>query len=138
MAKEPPLPKPKPILPLKPSISLSSGVTQIESTIGQTTSPQSNSATDNAIVYARPRPTGQPLYDVSSRNLTSLVPPPPPPQRPTRPLSSILVPNTKPSDESSSAAAQLAQALNQSLLISKPQSQSQSSLNERYFHFLLV
>lgn len=124
ISKEPPIPKPKPSLPIKPSISLSSGVVHESSAL--TTSPQPNSTTD-AIVYARPRPAGQPKYDVG-RNFSSLVPPPPPPQRPTRPLSSILVPNTKSNDDS---AHQLAQALNQSLLISKPQSQSQSSLSDR-------
>ena len=126
ISKEPPIPKPKPSLPIKPSISLSSGVAHESSAL--TTSPQPNSATD-AIVYARPRPSpaGQPMYDVS-RTFSSLVPPPPPPQRPTRPLSSILVPNSKSNEDS---AHQLAQAINQSLLISRPQSVSQSSLSDR-------
>lgn len=124
LSKEPPIPKPKPSLPLKPAISVSSGVALESSAL--TTNPQPNGATD-AVVYARPRPTGQPMYEVS-RNFSSLVPPPPPPQRPTRPLSSILVPNTKSNEDT---AHQLAQALNQSLLISKPQSVSQSSLSDR-------
>ncbi|CAG2172055.1 unnamed protein product [Oppiella nova] len=134
LPKEPPIPKPKPIIHAKPSIAPSASTTTaaVNEVIAQPTSSQPNTAstaTDNAIVYARPRPTGQPIYD-ASRNLSALVPPPPPTQRPGRPLSSILVPNTKPSDERNSPQSQLAQALNQSLLVSKPQSASQSSLNQ--------
>jgi hypothetical protein len=128
-SKEPPIPKPKPSIQAKPSITLSSNATTNESS--NTSSSQTNTKDNNTLVYARPRPSGQTFFDIS-RNINSLVPPPPPTQRPARPVSSILVPNNKASDESNSPQTQLAQAINQSLLISKQQSVSQSSLNQRF------